>query len=911
MNWLCRSIKTAQQALSLNMESLKGLQGTPQAQTAASILRMFNSLFEAIPSLFVDQPLIAPLDSSEIGSEVYQAVRENDDIQFESFDEAWNFITNENITPSDLQHTLKLSIDLDGLGFVEGDINGPAINGMSTTNGTWPQDDGRFVDQVVARLQSLKDGLDNTKNDIAEFANSMIREEVWSRKDVRQFYDYYLQCKEHWELASRGAQNPNWLSNFNQLFDNLSKLAGSYLLLTSKGQHGPMTPVLPPLFDENTSFISPEKFLRRVKDAKITAATKYFLDHRPELSDALLADAKRIHEEQEKNEYLAEKREFDHQFGLVDQNTSWLDYFKQPFDPSQEGDPRLSLTAQRLSDMGARLARMGKVQGAAETGAVMTTYVVSIQMTGFQDQSMAAILGNSLEFAPDHNQAIQGIEVARNAGVHIPEILEQSANPTILIENHFAEMEDFFADLKRAIKQRTYEYTAEDAAKMRELGIARKVPSIDYAVKEKNYPGGGWVKNLPSNFPAFVIAFAPSPDLIVEKGIPRELLTRFNVHHLVGPGQGGGRQQEGVGTGVPPIGWVGGYIDPTEKSMYVFELQSDLMQATGQMRDPAKMEQERTARREQLTQEIAQLKQQIEEIRRQAVEPKPKKDPRAGLRAKLKRIDSDISQTEQELAQLSAQNTEFENQPGFDPQGDAAGQYRHNAQLIDTKLKKLQQFKAQKQKMEENLARIPAPATEQPEIEPGQPAAIDTQSQQKIDKMQGRIEQMEEEIVKTREPIHFDSRKPPIPEWHDYKNTIENTFADWIKIFWNTAVREAIRNNMNYLYIITANDLRHKIWPSFADAGTLQLFQRIYDGYGRDFYGGEEVTKHGYKFWRVDLRNPEIKVASGWLSRALSNMTKFGSLLPIAEPVLILGDTGIPLYAFPIPTDPATTAATV
>lgn len=902
MNWLYRSTKTAQQNIPLSMESLKGMRDTPQAQTAASILRMFDNLFKSIPQVFTDEPIITDVDTSNLDNETFQAVKNNDNIQFGSWEEAWDFLANNDLVKSsDLEHSIKLSLDLNGLGFAEGDINGPHINGMSPSNGTWPQDGGSFIQQVSERLEPLAAGLEATKQDVAELANTMVRNGAWNRKDVRSFYDHYLTSKEHLGLSLRGDQNPNWMSNFNQLMDNLSKFSASYLRLTSKDEAGASVPDLPPLYPANIdsadSFISENKLIKQVKNNNVHKATQYFLANRPELADELLADARRLHRENELNEYQLQKREFDHAFGYADGETSWLEVIKQPFSP--EEDPRISLEAKKLSEMGHRMNSMNKVQGAKETGSLIATYVISIQMTAFGDEQLTAMLGNQLEYAPDRSEAIQGITLCDGYDIPVPEVLAREPNPALAIENHYNEMKEFFEDLKRVIKQRVVQYGPEEEAKMRELGIARKVPEINYSVLERGYPGGGG--NFGNGaFTKFIITFAPTPDLITEKGIPQRLLEEFHMQHLHGSYP---RVQD-----MPAIGWVGGFIDPAERSMYVFEVQSDLMQNTNQMRDPRKVEEERKVRRQELEGEIQTLNQQIEEIKTEASKPKPRKDPRAGLQQKIRRIQNDIDTTSQEIEQLNAQNSEIEAQPGFDPNSpDLPGQYRHNKELIDNKLKKLQQFNTQKAKMEENLARIPAPPPEN-EAEPEQPGQIDQQSQQKIDKLQNRIEKANEEIRQSREPIPHYER----PQWHDYRNTIENTFGDWVKIFWNTAVREAIKNNMNYLYIITADELFNKVWRSYGGQKKMILFQRVYDSYGKDFYGGQKVNKHGKEFWQVDLKNPELKVASSWLTKALGNMPKFGSLLPVTQPMFVFSESGIAFVdAFPPVTSPTTTATAV
>jgi hypothetical protein len=663
-------------------------------------------------------------------------------------------------------------------------------------------------------------------------------------------------------------------------------------------------------------WLNVDLFRKFIKETNVNDATKWFMETNEGFREGLMADARRRHREKQLEEHEKQQTEFNHAVGTVHEgefaNESWLVVLRQPFDANNTGDPRIQLAAKTLSLISDHLTLMDRCQGSKEASAIISSHLTAIQMTAMADEGMIQLLGNGLEYDPKENRAVAGLQVANELGLPAPETLQgQGADVRNALKQHFIDMKDFFADLKRVIKRRQYEYTPTDAERIKELGIARKVPEIQYVVQESSYPGGGYVSNEQlsrEHKPKFIITFAPTNELLAEKGIPKDLVEEFHLQHL----HGSYPHIEGM----PSIGWVGGFVDPDERSMYVYEVQSDLMQNTNQMRDVRKVEEERKVRRQQLEEERNRIEQQIEEVKQQALAPQRPKDPRAGLRGKIRRIDNDIAQAEASIQEMVAANEQMEAQPGFDP---SMGQYQHNKNLIDTRLKQLQKFKAQKQRMEENLARIPAPPRpEQPEPTENEQtpegaqvpaeAPLNQQQQARVDKLEQRLQQIDTEIAQTRERLPNYER----PKWHDYRNVVENTFKDWVRLFWNTAVREAKRNNMAFLYIITADELMN-LWRSFGRSSKKDLFTRVYDNTGQ-FYNAEVVNKKGRNFWRVNLNDPALRVASNWFGKAFHNLAKFGSNIPELQPRQILSASGsatIPAFILSIPTHETASVATV
>jgi hypothetical protein len=348
--------------------------------------------------------------------------------------------------------------------------------------------------------------------------------------------------------------------------------------------------------------------------------------------------------------------------------------------------------------------------------------------------------------------------------------------------------------------------------------------------------------------------------------------------------------------GLAPIGWVGGWVDPETREMFVFETQSDIMQRSGFMRDSVKLEDERKARAFQLEADMTAVQQQITDLQTGATQPKKKKGPKDAIRANIRRIRADIEQAKADLDQLSQQNQAMEQQADFDPNHPG---YLHNKQVIDTKLKAISKFTQQLQRMEENLARIPdpvepelAPEIQQPEGQPvapegqpvapeGQPVApegqpvpeLPQQLQQKINKLQNKLQNLEVELIESKKPVQPLTGSYVWPHWHDYRSKLETAFKDWIPIFWNTAVREAKQMGIVSLYIVHSDELM-KIWAGVLRGKTAEekelvrgLYKRVYDKIAEG-YGATEVNYRGRKFFRIDINDPNLRFASNWFMRA-------------------------------------------
>jgi hypothetical protein len=160
MNWLFRSVKVAQQANPLTMEFLLGLRETPQAETAASLLRMFNQLFAQLPGVLTLEPIITEVSVNDLDQEIFAAVRDNDELQFANWDETWKFLLQKDFAKSNVGDAIKRSLDVDGLTYSEEPgVNGPLVNGLSpklTTNRWDERQLGSFQERLLLECNSLE-----------------------------------------------------------------------------------------------------------------------------------------------------------------------------------------------------------------------------------------------------------------------------------------------------------------------------------------------------------------------------------------------------------------------------------------------------------------------------------------------------------------------------------------------------------------------------------------------------------------------------------------------------------------------------------------------------------------------------------------------------------------------------------
>ena len=253
--------------------------------------------------------------------------------------------------------------------------------------------------------------------------------------------------------------------------------------------------------------------------------------------------------------------------------------------------------------------------------------------------------------------------------------------------------------------------------------------------------------------------------------------------------------------GQPALGWVGGFADYNNKILYIAEVQSDLMQRTSHMRDPEKVTKQRT-------EEVATIEKQI-----------------ADTQAKMQNAVSPKQQVTRKLDAIQQENASL--LPG-DPR------LQRNQGIIDNLLRQL----------------------------PNVPDTVDTRNLeltlQNLNQSLAEAQQRLKEV--TDEKTYFTSKYRP---WHDYKSKVENTFKEWIPLFFNAAFRLARDKQYERVRIITADNLMAR-WDKYARPETRILFERVYDQTAK-FYGAQQINDQGKTWWEV-IMNSDLRIAS-WLQR--------------------------------------------
>ena len=364
------------------------------------------------------------------------------------------------------------------------------------------------------------------------------------------------------------------------------------------------------------------------------------------------------------------------------------------------------------------------------------------------------------------------------------------------------------------LKSRTTRMTEQELNKMRELGIAQRPFPHRYMLERGDYPGHFIGNELASKMTPFRISVSPEIDASV---VPP------GVYDLAAHSVGNPSFPEDQGRSFPALGWIGGYADYETQTMYILEVQSDIMQNTVHMRDPAKVRKQNLEEIESLQNKILLTQQKIDNLRNQG-----SSGPKANLSAKIERIKQE---------NLSLHPT--------------SPKYNQNLSLVD--------------RLETQLANMPDDASNS----------------------SGRSEEAMAKLIQewtgyTQQKESIESKKVPnVPSWlssrspsrfHDYKSKIENLFKHWVPIFFNVAMREARNRGFKKVRIIDADTLYQK-WKTYSKEETKQLFERIYDKTAQERYNAIPVREGSFGLWEVDLGNPNLRIAKmhkNWLQKISS-----------------------------------------
>ena len=349
--------------------------------------------------------------------------------------------------------------------------------------------------------------------------------------------------------------------------------------------------------------------------------------------------------------------------------------------------------------------------------------------------------------------------------------------------------------------------TPEQLNRMKELGIAKRPFQHSVELSRGGFPGGGYTNAPGVNMVPFTMAISPGKDYLGQDKIPLALMQDMAIHKTPTKGE-------------PALGWVGGYADYGNKVLYISEVQSDIMQRTPYMRDQEKSKQQTKEEINSITKEIFDVENKI----------KNWVSPRQLLQQKIQRINQENETLKARIKTQPQQTSIFERK------------MQDNRQLIDRLLVQLSKS----------------------------PGTVDFSGlTNQLSVLQNNLSDAKRRLNNTeRYPTGRGNRfVKEYPQWHDYKSKIENTFKEWIPIFFNSAFRLAKSKGYERVRIITSDALM-KIWERFARPETKKLFERVYDTTAA-FYGAQRITENNTEWWEVMMSNPDLRIAQNWLIKLI------------------------------------------
>lgn len=300
---------------------------------------------------------------------------------------------------------------------------------------------------------------------------------------------------------------------------------------------------------------------------------------------------------------------------------------------------------------------------------------------------------------------------------------------------------------------------------------------------------------MPANFVNFTISIAPVNSDIQNL---QELLKELSFHSTEPVPQGNDYINK-----QNPLGWVGGFANYTTRTMYITEIQSDVMQRTKYMVDPE-------LQKNQIKEKIQKNQNELERL----TKLERSKPPKQILQEQINRINN-------EQLQLQPNST----------------QHNKNVQLLN---------------------RLQQQLTLAPEV-PNQRTL-----QNKIRKLNETLSDLNTQLlnVDVDRKLYSDNKKNP-SKYHAQKGPVEKAFKDWIPIFFNAAIREAKKRNFLHLKLISAKQLMNS-WSGYGGKEKEALFKRIYDNTAQ-LHNGKPINEQGKEWWDIPLETARYANKSNWL----------------------------------------------
>lgn len=850
------------------------------------LLDTFYSLFSTVGKILKDEPIIKPLSPSDIDSATTEMIRTNENYRFQTWAEAWDFLRKNELD--------KYSPQLMWV-----------FTDAANVGGLTKQNSGGME---IGHIDSIKKYITSLNVKIDTVAPLMIRLGLIPKNEYQAFKvalgdllkEVNGRMHEFWE---RG-------------WDKLGNLAARAYTILSKENKLPGKKIEEP---PSLPFIDENAFLLAIKKHFPKQSITHFFN-RPELRNDLIELAEKSHRKQQVDKFETAKRHIDEAARPATVRpgaTSFITILARPFNPQKRSfaqrllfdpnaqeqeqwrpaydfdDPRFSIAVPELANFANALGGSCElIVGGCDAAALIQMHLTAIQMQIVDRPDFWHLFQDDLDFVPNSEKAIAGINILYNNSIPLPPPFKDKGMHTRSqaqadIIRQVGRMRERTSNKGRILQERHYQFTPEELQDIKKLRTnpdpehpegepiwssdkAMLPAYLQYQVRRDRFPGNSYIDYIKENdrLFQFVIDITAANELLKSEdnpeGIPAELLKDLHLHPNlslpvhVDPDQ---RQEQGIS----PLGWVGGYVDMDTKTMWVLEIQSDVMQHTGYMRDPAKVTEERQQRRIQLEQQISQKENQIEQAK------KPKADPRATLKQKINKI--------------RGENTALENQQGtLDPNSP---QFKGNQRKIEQNTKIIENLQRQIEQMPETVG-----------------AGVD----------EARVQQLQNELATIKNELNEVSQESA-PAWagrswrhdrakkyHDYRNKVEKVFDGWTSLFFNILLREAKRNGLKAVNVATAQNLM-SVWgkvckscgeditpprdprtnqappinncphcgapvmgAGFARPETKILFERVYNANARK-QGAAEVKERGKTWWHINMTSPSLRVAKRWFIR--------------------------------------------
>ena len=253
------------------------------------------------------------------------------------------------------------------------------------------------------------------------------------------------------------------------------------------------------------------------------------------------------------------------------------------------------------------------------------------------------------------------------------------------------------------------------------------------------------------------------------------------------------------------LGWVGGQIDIVEKDLFVYEIQSDVVQNTTRMRNTAEAMAKLNEEKNKLDEEYKNILKKINIKDYNNFYNKKIDEIKAMIQARSEDKNFDIKKMELVIEKLE-----------------------------NDKTNKVNPFEKEKQRM----------------------SAIETN----IKNVNNQIINIEEYRKENERPSF-----PLRPHLSPFKSQIENKFKSWIDIFYNEIFMYCSRIQIKNLYIISSHQLQI-IWKRYVETGTKELFEKVYDEQAKKH--NMSIVQRGLeKWWHLDLTKSSPRFASNWYSK--------------------------------------------